>query len=52
MRQLRLFPPEIVLENGRVCSPLPIGVSIIILNDIAVDSVTMLVDLRRRRMVN
>ena len=48
MRQLSLFPPETELENGRVCGPLPIGAPIIVSNGVGVDSVALLIELRRR----
>lgn len=48
MRQLRLFPPENVLENGRIHGPLPVGAPIIVSNGVGVDSVALLIELRRR----
>ena len=48
MRQLSLFPPETELENGRVCGPLPIGAPVIVSNGVGVDSVALLIELRRR----
>ena len=48
MRQLRLFPPEIELENGRLRGPLSPDAPIIVSNGVGVDSVTLLIELRRR----
>lgn len=51
MRQLRLFPPEIVLENGRIHGPLPPDAPIIVSNGVGVDSVALLIELRRRAII-
>lgn len=48
MRQLSLFPPEIALENGRLRGPLLPDAPIIVSNGVGVDSVAMLIELRRR----
>ncbi len=48
MRQLRLFPPEIELENGRLRGPLSPDAPIIVSNGVGVDSVALLIELRRR----
>jgi hypothetical protein len=51
MRQLRLFPPEIALEYGRICGPLPPDTPVIVSNGVGVDSVAMLLELRRLNIV-
>lgn len=51
MRQLTLFPPEIIVENGRICGPLADDAPIIVSNGVGVDSVAMLVELRRLNIV-
>ena len=50
MRQLRLFPPEIVWENGRLRGPLPPNTPIIVSNGVGVDSVALLIELRRQQI--
>jgi hypothetical protein len=50
MRQLRLFPPEIVWENGRLRGPLPPDTPIIVSNGVGVDSVALLIELRRQEI--
>jgi hypothetical protein len=47
MRQLSLFPPEIVMENGRLHGSLPPDAPIIVSNGVGVDSVALLIELRR-----
>ncbi|HUM67611.1 MAG TPA: hypothetical protein PLK31_02030 [Chloroflexota bacterium] len=44
---LSLFPPEITVQHGRICGPLPEDAPIIVSNGVGVDSVAMLVALRR-----
>lgn len=51
MRQLTLFPPEISVENGRIRGPLPDDAPVIVSNGVGVDSVAMLVALRRLNLV-
>ena len=50
MRQLSLFPPEIVLENGRLRGPLSPDAPIIVSNGVGVDSVALLIELRRQEI--
>ncbi len=47
MRQLSLFPPEITLQNGRIHGPLPEDTPVILSNGVGVDSVALLIELRR-----
>lgn len=61
MRQLNLFPPEITIQHGHfgkpnavgplsagcICGPLPEDTPVIVSNGVGVDSVAMLVELRR-----
>ena len=49
--QLSLFPPDVTLTNGAICGPLPPHSPIIVSNGIGVDSVAMLVELRRLNIV-
>ncbi len=51
MRQLTLFPPEITIHDGRICGPLPDDTPVIVSNGVGVDSVAMLVELRRLHLV-
>ena len=51
MRQLTLFPPEITIQHGRVCGPLPDDAPVIVSNGVGVDSVAMLVELRRLNLI-
>jgi len=51
MRQLSLFPPEITLQDGRICGPLPLDTPIIVSNGVGVDSVALLVELRRLNII-
>ncbi len=51
MRQLSLFPPEITLQNGRICGPLPEDTPVIVSNGIGVDSVALLIELHRLNIV-
>ncbi len=48
MRQLSLFPPEITLADGRIHGPLLPDAPIIVSNGVGVDSVALLIELRRR----
>ncbi len=50
-RQLSLFPPEITLQNGRICGPLPEDTPIIVSNGVGVDSVALLIELHRHNIV-
>jgi hypothetical protein len=49
--QLKLFERNIFLENGRIDGPLPPHSPIIVSNGIGVDSVAMLVELRRLNII-
>ncbi len=51
MRQLSLFPPEITLQNGRICGPLPQDSPIIVSNGVGVDSIALLIELHRLNVV-
>jgi hypothetical protein len=51
MRQLPLFPPEIVMENGRLHGSLPPDAPVIVSNGFGVDSVALLIELRRRAII-
>ncbi|HFE67605.1 MAG TPA: hypothetical protein ENJ93_10115, partial [Chloroflexi bacterium] len=51
MRQLSLFPPEITLQNGRICGPLPENSPIIVSNGVGVDSIALLIELHRLNIV-
>ena len=47
MRQLPLFPPAISLTDGRIVGPLPADAPIVVSNGVGVDSVALLIELRR-----
>ncbi len=47
MRQLSLFPPAVILADGRICGPLPADAPIIVSNGVGIDSVALLIELRR-----
>ncbi len=47
MRQLPLFPPMMTFTDGRICGPLPADAPIVVSNGIGIDSVAMLIELRR-----
>ncbi|MCP4420272.1 MAG: hypothetical protein GY805_27010 [Chloroflexi bacterium] len=51
MRQLNLFPPEILLQNGRIHGSLPKNIPIIVSNGVGVDSVALLIELHRLNIV-
>jgi hypothetical protein len=51
MRQLSLFPPEVTLQHGRVCGPLPVDTPVIVSNGAGVDSVALLIELHRHNIV-
>lgn len=51
MRQLNLFPPEITVQHGRICGPLPEDAPVIVSNGVGVDSVAMLAELRRLNII-
>ncbi|MFQ5401719.1 MAG: hypothetical protein ACE5E7_19235 [Anaerolineae bacterium] len=50
-RQLSLFPPDITLQNGRIRGPLSEDAPVIVSNGVGVDSVALLIELRRRNIV-
>lgn len=50
-RQLSLFPPEITLQNGRLCGPLPNHTPIVVSSGGGVDSVALLIELYRLNIV-
>ncbi len=47
MRQLPLFPPVITLAEGRICGPFPADAPVIVSNGVGIDSVALLIELRR-----
>lgn len=47
MRQLPLFPPAITLTDGRICGPLSPDAPIVVSNGVGIDSVALLLELRR-----
>ncbi len=47
MRQLPLFPPVITLAEGRICGPFPADAPVIVPNGVGIDSVALLIELRR-----
>ena len=51
MRQLNLFPPDIALQDGRIHGALPENTPIIVSNGVGVDSVALLIELRRLNIV-
>lgn len=51
MRQLSLFPPDITLHEGRLCGPLPHDTPLIVSNGVGVDSMALLIELRRLNIV-
>ncbi|MCP4424909.1 MAG: hypothetical protein GY803_10480, partial [Chloroflexi bacterium] len=51
MRQLNLFPPDITLQDGRICGPLPENTPIIVSNGVGVDSVALLIELHCHNIV-
>ena len=51
MRQLPLFHPTITLTDGRLHGPLPAGSPVIVSNGVGVDSVAMLIELRRLNII-
>ena len=51
MRQLPLFPPTVVLSDGRLRGPLPEGSPVVVSNGVGVDSAAMLIELRRLNII-
>jgi hypothetical protein len=51
MRQLPLFPPTVTLTDGRLHGPLPAGSPVIVSNGVGVDSIAMLIELRRLNII-